>query len=94
MHDIAEKFVPEYSDVLNAIVGATFIKSKGDLKETKKWAEFLLLSKNENRFPQFSEMEAFYSNTWFSKPYSQVLRLFFTVNFIEGTDVLYYKAFI
>ncbi len=94
MYDIAEKFVPEYSNVLNAIIGATFIKHIGNLQEAFKCAEFLLQHDVENRFPIFSEMKIFYSEIWYSKPYSQVLRLHFTVDFIEGTDVLYYKAFI
>lgn len=42
MYDIAEKFVPEYYNVLNAIIGATFIKHFGNLQETYKCAEFLL----------------------------------------------------
>lgn len=42
MYDIAEKFVPEYSNVFNAVIGAAFIKSIGDLQETIKISEFLL----------------------------------------------------
>jgi len=42
MNDIAESFIPEYSNVLNAIVGATYIASNCNLEETNRMANYFL----------------------------------------------------
>lgn len=94
MNEIAERFVPEYANILNAIIGSTFIKNCGSLPETIKITEFLLTHSLENKFPLFSEMKSFYADIWNAKPYSRVLRLHFTVDFAKEMDLLYYKAFI
>jgi hypothetical protein len=38
MIEIAEKFVPEYANVLLGLIGAKFIESIGNLKETSEIA--------------------------------------------------------
>jgi hypothetical protein len=56
MIEIAENFVPEYANVLCGLIGARFIKSIGNLRETSEIAQFLLMNNKENRFPKFKEM--------------------------------------
>jgi hypothetical protein len=43
MADIAETFVPEYANVLSALIGAKLLESNGNLKETSELAQFLLM---------------------------------------------------
>jgi hypothetical protein len=42
MLKIAENFIPEYANILNAIVGATYLASNCNFEETSKMARYLL----------------------------------------------------
>jgi len=42
MFEIAEKFIPEYSNVLLAIVGSTYLASNCNFEETSNMSKFLL----------------------------------------------------
>lgn len=42
MLEIAENFVPEYSNILNALVGAIYLASNCEYNETNKMAKYLL----------------------------------------------------
>ena len=98
MSDIAENFIPEYSNVLLGLIGAKFIQSIGNLKETSELAEFLLMhnSDKDSRFPIFTEMKNFYSNLWNANSYSRILKLHYSVEHIKGGSekMLYYKVYI
>lgn len=50
---IAESFIPEYSNILNAIVGATYIAKNCDLVETSKMAKYLLSHDTHKKFPVY-----------------------------------------
>ena len=56
MIDIAENFIPEYATILQALIGAKFIQSIGNLKETSQLAQYLLMHNKDHRFPVFKEM--------------------------------------
>ena len=56
MLDIAENFVPEYSDVLLALIWAKYINSNGNLKETSEIAQDLLMHNQNNKFPEFKKI--------------------------------------
>ena len=96
MSDITENFVPEYANVLCALVGAKLIESIGNLKETSELAQYLLMHKQEYRFPLFKEMKKFYTDIWNSKSYSRVLKLHYSVeHFKFGSEkMLCYKVYI
>ena len=99
MSDIAENFIPEYSNVLLGLIGAKFIQSTGDLKETSELAQFLLMHNSDNRFPIFTEMKNFYSNLWNANSYSRILKLHYSVEHIKdikgsSEKMLYYKVYI
>lgn len=94
MIDIAEKFVPEYANILNALVGATFIASKCDTEKTCEMAKYLLQHNTEFKFPVFYEMNNFFSEIWNAKKYSRIMKLHYTVDFTLAPDQLYYKAYI
>ncbi len=78
MLDIAENFVPEYSDVLLALIGAKFINSNGNLKETSEIAQDLLMHNQNNKFPEFKNIYDF-TNQWNKKPYSKILNFHYKV---------------
>jgi hypothetical protein len=96
MNEITENFVPEYSNILCGLIGARFIQSIGNLKETSEIAQFLLMHDKEYRFPEFKEMKNFYSNLWNANSYSRTLKLHYTVEHIKGGSekMLYYKVYI
>jgi hypothetical protein len=43
MAEIAENFVPEFANILLALIGAKFIQSIGSLKETSGLVQYLLM---------------------------------------------------
>jgi hypothetical protein len=96
MNEIAENFIPEFSNILCGLIGAQFIQSIGNLKETSEIAQFLLTHNKEYRFPEFKEMKNFYSNFWNANSYSKTLKLHYTVEHIQGGSekMLYYKVYI
>lgn len=94
MLQIAENFVPEFSNILCAFVGATYIVSNCDFEATTNMSNHLLQHDPQTKFPLFSDMTNFYSNFWLDKKYSKVLKLHFTVDLTKLPDHLYYKAYI
>jgi hypothetical protein len=95
MQEIAENFIPEYGNILQALIGAKFIQSIGNLKETSELAQFLLMHNRDYRFPIFKEMKTFYSNLWNANPFSKILKLHYSVEHIKGPEkMLYYKVYI
>jgi hypothetical protein len=99
MSEIAENFIPEYATILQALIGAKFIQSIGNLRETSEIAQYLLMHNKEYRFPVFKEMKAFYSNLWNANPFSRILKLHYSVEHIKDAKagpekMLYYKVYI
>lgn len=94
MLEIAEKFCVEYSNILEASIGAAFIQHEGKWEIIKQITDALLSHHTDNRFPQFSDMKSFFNELWYAKEYSRVLRFHFNVDFDFKTGFLYYKGFI
>lgn len=94
MHDIVENFVMEYSNILEATIGAAFLHNYGDWNETIKITESLFDHKDNIGFPTYSDMKTFNSETWNAKDYSRVLRFHYKVDFEKKSDFIYYKGFI
>jgi hypothetical protein len=96
MAEIAENFVPEFANILLALIGAKFIQSIGSLKYTSELAQYLLMHHKDYRFPVFKEMKEFYNKLWNANPYSKILKLHYSVEPIKGgpEKMLYYKVYI
>ena len=79
MEQLAENFIPEYADVLCALIGAKFILFGGDPKETSQLVHNLFMHRVDNKFPIFKEMKNFYSNIWNANTYSRIYKLHYLV---------------
>jgi hypothetical protein len=52
MDEIAELFISEFSDILNAIIGAAYISSNGNFRKTSKLANQIIWPfSSANKFP-------------------------------------------
>jgi hypothetical protein len=77
--------------VLLGLIGAKFIESNGNFKETIEVALTLFNHNKEEKFPVYKKMKKFYE-FWNSKPYTRILKIHHEVEI--KVDTLYYVVFI
>jgi hypothetical protein len=73
--EIEEKFLPELSNVFNALIGATYLQTRCSIERTSFVARNLLFINEEDKFPQTADKSKFFNDVWNTKPYSKILRL-------------------